>query len=97
MALYMGAMVAILMLAHMTGMYRNRRRNAAIFTGSAVLVFLARSQVTVHDIACMKATIPHHSIAIRVSERASIPDPRGLRLATRPSRASIARSPRWRR
>lgn len=85
MALYMGASMAIIMLAYMLGMYTNRRRNVAIFAGSAVVLvaglFLARSQATVRDVAWMKAMIPHHSIAILVSERARISDPRVRRLA----------------
>ena len=35
MALYMGATMAIVMLAFMLGMYEDRRKNAAIFAGSA--------------------------------------------------------------
>lgn len=47
------------MLASMTGIYKDRRKNRSIFVGSALLVtgelFLARSQATVHDVAWMKA------------------------------------------
>jgi len=85
MALYMGAAMAIVMLAFMLAMYENRRKNAAIFVGSAVLfvvaLYLARSQATVGDVAWMKAMIPHHSIAILTSERAHITDPRVRTLA----------------
>ena len=85
MAVFMGAMMAIVMLAYMLGMYRNRRANLAIFAGSAAAfvlgLWLARSQETVGDVAWMKAMIPHHSIAILVSERAEITDPRVRRLA----------------
>lgn len=85
MALYMGGAMAVIMLAFMRGMYEDRRRNFLIFAGSAVLVagalFLARSQETVHDVAWMKAMIPHHSIAILTSTRAEISDPRVRRLA----------------
>lgn len=85
MALYMGATMAVIMLAFMLGMYKDRRKNVGIFAG-AVLVygvayFLARSQVTVGDVAWMKAMIPHHSIAILTSERANITDPRARELA----------------
>ena len=80
MALYMGATMAVIMLAFMLGMYKDRRKNVAIFAGAAlvygVAYFLARSQATVDDVAWMKAMIPHHSIAILVSERANISDPR---------------------
>jgi hypothetical protein len=85
MALYMGGMMAIIMLAFMLGMYSNRKTNIAIFVGAAVAfvagVSLVRSQATVGDLAWMKAMIPHHSIAILVSERANLSDPRVIDLA----------------
>jgi uncharacterized protein (DUF305 family) len=85
MALYMGASMAIIMLAFMLGMYSNRRANMAIFAGSLVVfagaLWLVRSQATVNQVAWMKAMIPHHSIAILTSERASISDPRVRKLA----------------
>ena len=85
MALYMGAVMAIVMLAFMLGMYRNRTVNTAIFAGAAVVfalaLWLVRSQETVGDVAWMKAMIPHHSIAIMTSERADISDPRVRALA----------------
>ena len=85
MAIYMGAAMAIIMLGFMLAMYNNRAMNASIFTGS-VLVFifslwLLRSQVTVDQVSWMKAMIPHHSIAILTSERATITDPRVRKLA----------------
>lgn len=85
MALYMGATMAVIMLAFMLGMYSNRRVNIAIFAGAgvafAVSLWLVRSQETVEDIAWMKAMIPHHSIAILTSERAELSDPRVQALA----------------
>ena len=85
MALYMGATMAIVMLAFMLGMYANRRANTAIFAGAAIAfavsLYLVRSQDTVGDVAWMKAMIPHHSIAILTSERANISDPRVRELA----------------
>lgn len=85
MALYMGGMMAIIMLAFMLGMYSNRKANIAIFVGSAIAfaagLYLVRSQDTVEDIAWMRAMIPHHSIAIMTSERANISDPRVRELA----------------
>jgi uncharacterized protein (DUF305 family) len=84
-ALYMGATMAVIMLVFMWGMYANRRTNVAILlAGGAVFalsLFLLRSQVTVGDIAYMRAMIPHHSIAILTSERARISDPRVRALA----------------
>ena len=85
MALYMGATMAVIMLAFMLKMYEDKKANAAIFAGSAVVfalfLWLARSQSTVSDVAWMKAMIPHHSIAILTSERAQIQDPRVRELA----------------
>jgi uncharacterized protein (DUF305 family) len=87
MALIMGAAMAAVMLAFMLGMYRNRRVNATIFAGSAIVFALAlhlvRSQTTVQDASWMRAMIPHHSIAILTSERAEISDPRVRALADR--------------
>ena len=85
MALYMGAAMAVIMLAFMLGMYKDKKKNVAIFAGSAVVLvgalFFARSQQTVDDVSWMKAMIPHHSIAILTSERARISDPRVRELA----------------
>jgi hypothetical protein len=85
MALYMGGMMAIVMLAYMLGMYANRAMNLAIFAGGAIAlvagVYLVRSQDTVDDVAWMKAMIPHHSIAVLTSERAGLSDPRVQALA----------------
>jgi len=85
MALYMGAAMAVIMLAFMLGMYSNRSLNIAIFVGAIVAfgisLWLVRSQETVEDLAWMRAMIPHHSIAILTSERADISDPRVRALA----------------
>ena len=85
MAFVMGASMAVIMLSFMMGMYKDPKKNAAIFAGSAaifgVALWLVRSQQTVDDVAFMKAMIPHHSIAIMTSERAHIRDPRARELA----------------
>lgn len=85
MTLLMGATMALIMLAFMLGMYKNRAVNTAIVLG-AVTVFglalwLVRSQETVDDSSYMSAMIPHHSIAILTSERACIEDVRVRELA----------------
>ena len=85
MVLYMGAVMAIIMLVFMLGMYTKPKINMAIITG-AVIIFgaslaLLRSQTTVDDQSWMKAMIPHHSIAILTSSRAEIKDPRVRKLA----------------
>lgn len=85
MALYMGSMMAVVMLSFMLGMYTNKGVNAAIYLGAILLfagsLWLLRSQTTVQDISWMKAMIPHHSIAILTSERAELSDPRVQSLA----------------
>lgn len=85
MTFVMGAVMAIVMLTFMLGMYNNKSVNTAIYVGSAlvfaVALWLVRSQETVQDVSWMKAMIPHHSIAILTSERAEITDPRVQELA----------------
>ena len=85
MALYMGATMAVIMLAFMLKMYESKKANIAIFVGSALLFALTysvfRSQAAVGDVTYMRQMIPHHSLAILTSERAEISDPRVRRLA----------------
>ena len=85
MAIVMGATMAVIMLAFMLGMYRNRTTNIAIFAAAIIAfagaLYHVRSQDTIADVAWMKAMIPHHSIAILTSERANISDPRVRKLA----------------
>ena len=85
MALYMGAMMAVIMLAFMTNMYRKTKMNLMIYGISVVLFAVGlwgvRSQATVDQVDWMQAMIPHHSIAILTSERADIEDPRVRDLA----------------
>jgi len=85
MALIMGSAMAIIMLLFMLGMYKNKKANIAVIAGAVVVfilsLWLVRSQVTVGDVAYMRAMIPHHSIAILTSERAKIKDPRVRELA----------------
>ena len=85
MALLMGAVMAVVMLPFMRGMYRDRRIDSVIYLGSglvfAISLWLARCQATVDDVSYMKATIPHHSIAIMTGGRAHITDPRVRKLA----------------
>ncbi len=85
MAVYMGAAMAIIMLLSMLGMYEDKAKNAMILGGAALVfatsLYLVRSQDTISDQAWQKAMIPHHSIAILTSERASIEDKRVRELA----------------
>ncbi len=85
MALVMGAGMTVVMLTFMLHMYEDKRINAAIYAGAAIVFVLAlslvRTQATVDQVSYMRAMIPHHSIAILTSERATITDPRVRRLA----------------
>lgn len=85
MTFVMGAVMAVVMLLFMWGMYKNMAANVAILAGSAVLfagaLWLVRSQETIQDESWMSAMIPHHSIAIMTSKRAEITDPRVKTLA----------------
>lgn len=85
MTLLMASTMAVVMLAFMLKMYKNRKVNAAIFAGAVVVfggaLWLVRSQATVGQVSYMRAMIPHHSIAILTSERAEITDPRVRALA----------------
>lgn len=85
MALVMGGAMAVIMLAFMLSMYKNKALNIVIFAGAAVVfglsLWLVRSQVTVDDSDYMSAMIPHHSIAIMTSSRAGIEDGRVRKLA----------------
>lgn len=85
MAIVMGSTMAGIMLSFMLNMYSNQKVNISIFIGSIVVfalsLWLVRIQVTVGDVAWMKAMIPHHSIAILTSERANLSAPRVQALA----------------
>ncbi len=81
----MGAMMMVVMLLFMWGMYKDRVKNFIILGVAAVVfalaLWLVRSQTTIDDEEYMAAMIPHHSIAIMTSERAHIRDPRVRKLA----------------
>ena len=85
MSILMGAIMAVVMLAFMLGMYPSKKINTSIFMVSVVLfsgaLYLVRSQTTIEDVSWMKAMIPHHSIAILTSSRANFSDPRVQKLA----------------
>ncbi|CAN5647825.1 DUF305 domain-containing protein [soil metagenome] len=85
MAILMGAVMAVIMLSFMLPMLERRRVNAGIYVASTIVftlaLWLVRSQATVDDASYMRAMIPHHSIAILTSERATLTDPRVRELA----------------
>lgn len=85
MAIMMAATMALIMLSFMLKMLRVWWLNTGIYVGSififALALWLVRSQKAVEDVSYMRAMIPHHSVAILVSERAQISDPRVRKLA----------------
>lgn len=85
MALYMGAGMAVIMLAFMDNMYKKTKVNLLVYGISVVMfavgIWGVRSQATVDQVDWMRAMIPHHSIAILTSSRADIEDPRVQQLA----------------
>ena len=85
MALYMGAGMAVIMLAFMGNMYKKTKINLLVYGVSVVMFAVGlwgvRSQATVDQVDWMQAMIPHHSIAILTSSRAHIEDPRVRALA----------------
>ena len=97
MALLMGAVMAVVMMGFMRGMYPRKGLNRGIIIGGVVAAMaftgVVRSQATVDGSEYMKAMIPHHSIAILTSTRAGIEDLRVQELAdeiTRTQRREIA-------
>lgn len=77
--------MAVIMLAFMVKMYKNKKINTwiIILSGVIFLVFylFIRSQTFINDEAYMKSMIPHHSAAILVSENADLEDPEVRELA----------------
>ncbi|RSK48795.1 DUF305 domain-containing protein [Hymenobacter rigui] len=77
--------MAVIMLGSMHHMYQNIRLNMLIVGGStavfALALLMVRSQTLVDDRRWMQAMIPHHSIAILTSERATIKAPEVRQLA----------------
>ncbi|MDN3584967.1 DUF305 domain-containing protein [Mucilaginibacter flavus] len=85
MTLMMVAAMALLMLAMMRMMYKNRKLNMVIILSSTAAFVLSlvgvRTQTFVGDVQYMKGMIPHHSIAIMTSKNANIKDPEVRKLA----------------
>jgi len=78
MALTMLAPMGIIMLATMKGMYRDRRLNAALYLGLAVLAVASfaatRSQAAIGDRQFIASMVPHHSGAILMCRQAKLAD-----------------------
>ena len=85
MTLMMVTAMALLMLAMMRMMYKNRKLNVIIILSSTAMFILSligvRTQTFVGDVQYMKGMIPHHSIAIMTSKNANIKDPEVRKLA----------------
>lgn len=84
-SLLMGAVMTVVMLSFMWSMYKGRSTKITVILVALVLVviflFVNRSQALIGDEEFMKSMIPHHSIAINNSRKASISDPRVRDLA----------------
>ncbi len=84
-SLAMGCIMALVMLGFMWKMYAGQRTRLAVAgfatLGAIALLAMNRNQTLVDDTAFMRAMIPHHSIAINNSRKATISDPRVRRLA----------------
>jgi ABC-type multidrug transport system fused ATPase/permease subunit len=85
MAICMIAVMAVIMLLYMLGMYKNKKLNAAILVGSVIVFigFLAmlRNQTFISDVQWMRGMIPHHSSAIMTSQMAHLEDPEAIKLS----------------
>lgn len=79
MALMMVAPMAMLMVAMMGSMYRNRVANLAIVVGFAavfaVSFLFVRQQTAIGDVQFLRSMIPHHSGAVLMCRKADLSDP----------------------
>lgn len=84
-SLVMACVMTFVMLAFMWSMYQGKAAKVGVLIGATVLaiglLFTNRSQALISDVSFMQSMIPHHSIAINNSRRASISDPRVRELA----------------
>lgn len=91
MALTMVAPMGIIMLATMSGMYPDKRVNAGLYAGLAILFIAAlagtRTQAAVGDRQFVASMIPHHSGAILMCREAALGDPELVKLCSDIARA----------
>ena len=84
-SLLMGSVMTIIMLSFMWSMYKGTGVKIAVLVLATLLGLLLlsanRSQTLIDDTGFMQSMIPHHSIAINNSRKASISDPRVRKLA----------------
>ncbi len=85
MALLMVAPMALIMLAFMPMMYKDKKLNTLIVVASLAVIVgtfaMLRNQAAVGDKQFMESMIPHHSSAILVSSQADLKDPEVQKLA----------------
>lgn len=83
--LLMGSVMTVVMLGFMWQMYKGTKTKIAIVSVAALaaigLLWTNRSQALISDTEYMESMIPHHSIAINNSRKATIRDPRVRELA----------------
>ncbi|MBE9110013.1 DUF305 domain-containing protein [Nodosilinea sp. LEGE 07298] len=84
-SLVMGCVMTVVMLISMWSMFKGRLTKVAVLAVAAlagiILLSVNRSQSVISDVTFMQSMIPHHSIAINNSRKASISDPRVRQLA----------------
>ncbi|KTC69024.1 hypothetical protein Lbir_2218 [Legionella birminghamensis] len=84
-SLVMGCLMCIVMLGFMWSMYEGIVIKVSVIIVAAIigviLLVINRGQFVITDISFMKSMIPHHSIAINNSRKATIRDPRVRKLA----------------
>lgn len=84
MAGLMTAAMVIIELLVMSGMYPNKRLNAALLAASVVALgafwFAIRQQTAIADRQFLKSMIPHHAGAILMCKEATLQNPELVRL-----------------
>lgn len=84
-SLVMGCVMTVVMLGFMWSMYSGKAAKITVVSLATLLavglLWTNRSQALIDDVSFMKSMIPHHSIAINDSRKASISDPRVRELA----------------
>jgi hypothetical protein len=84
-SLVMGCVMSIVMLGFMWSMYEGMAIKVSLLIVATImgiiLLVINRDQFVITDISFMKSMIPHHSIAINNSRKATIRDPRARKLA----------------
>ena len=92
-SLVSGSSMVIIMLGFMWSMYRDPALKKMVMAGAAIafvgLLFVNRQQVLIGDEGYMRSMIPHHSIAINNSRKATITDPRVRKLADNIIKAQV--------